>query len=449
MKIKFLCLAMAMSLMFVACGGDDDSKDEGIVVPDSESPGSNVNSMTPKEQKEYLEQTARQLLSRINANDFKPVTDILNYVEEKYSGSEYYDYRTGKYVYEGYDNSVLDDWFESALELCEGTMSNNVQKNFYTAANFRARFVAGNNGWEKQGSSDGLEFHFTDAQNQACVLKIWASDRYTKAHLSLLDETRWKYVNGKEIQQRYENAIGVPAEATATLTRGGTTLVSVKVNTALKMAKEDIDLATDNYEATADVSTCGYNVVVEKASFMGDNKAYAAVKVFKGSEQLLSAEAEANGKVRLTTQSEYRYGYYREWTEFEVKEAGRGVFKVDVQGKVQAIGEIKDIDRFLDYSEKTHDNRWDEANFKRAIDNANEELNIGLYYDGKNTRMATVKLSTQTSRKYGEIYYEAVPAIYFNDGTSYSFEEYFDETYFKKVINNFEDLVNDFKHLIK
>ena len=79
MKIKFLCLAMAMSLMFVACGGDDDSKDEGIVVPDSESPGSNVNSMTPKEQKEYLEQTARQLLSRINANDFKPVTDIVNY----------------------------------------------------------------------------------------------------------------------------------------------------------------------------------------------------------------------------------------------------------------------------------------------------------------------------------------------------------------------------------
>jgi hypothetical protein len=119
-----------------------------------------------------------------------------------------------------------------------------------------------------------------------------------------------------------------------------------------------------------------------------------------------------------------------------------------VLGKVQAIGEIKSVDKVINFVESVSDAESDEER-QSAVDNCNDQLNIGLYYDGKNTRQAYVKVSlTPYRNKYGREYYEWTPAIYFNDDTSYSFQEYFDKTYFKTVIDKFNYLISDFEDLV-
>lgn len=447
--LSFAIMALAMSFTFVACGDDDNNNNDeqrkdnqgGIVVPGDDTSTSTMSSI---EQKEKLEKTALDLMAKVNANDFKELTDLGTYVRENLLSRKEYNYNTGGYTKTGLDDEVIEDWFESALESCFGQVTNNVQKNLYIAANFKARFVAGDNAWKKEGSSDGLEFVFNDDKGQKCVLKITASDSYTKAHFPEFDSYDYDNQSG-DVKLRYENTFGIPKEANASLTCGSKTLAQVKVTTQLTMKSSEVNLSSDSYTVTANVETCGYQLVVDKAQFVGGKSATASVVLKKNGTSLVTLKAEAAGKLAQETYTKHD----KERVDVSIAEAGKGAVSADVLGQVQLIGEIKSIDRLVDYMNTAEKNRSDETACKKAVENANNELNIGLFFDGKSTRMASYKFLVSASRKYDTTRYEAIPAVFFGDGTSYSFEDYFDETYFKKVIQNFENLVKDFENLVE
>jgi len=441
-------MALAMSFTFVACGDDDNNNDEqrkdnqgGIVVPGDDTSTSTMSSI---EQKEKLEKTALDLMAKVKASDFKELTDLVTYARENLLSRREYNYNTGGYVQKGLDDEAINDWFESALEACQGNLNNGVQKNLYIAANFKARFVAGNKAWKKEGTSDGLEFVFDDAKGQKCVLKVTASDSYTKVHYPEFDSYDYdeRY---DEVKLRYENTFGIPKEANVSLTCGSNTLAKVKVTTQLTMKSAEVNLNSDSYTATANVEVGKYLLVVDKAQFVGDKSATASVVLKKEGTSLVTLKAEVAGKLAQETYTKHD----KERVDVSIAEAGKGAVSADVLGQVQLIGEIKSIDRLVDYMNTAEKNRSDESACKKAVENANNELNIGLFFDGKSTRMASYKFLVSASRKYDTTRYEAVPAVFFGDGTSYSFEDYFDETYFKKVIQNFEDLVRDFNNLVE
>ena len=449
---SFALMALAMSFTFSACG--DDAKDEkndddsGVVVPDGndekddesgkkdDETDVNVADISSKEQKEVLEQTAMNLLDKINANDFKQLTDVVEYYKENIAYKRHYSYSSYSYEYTGVDTEAIEDWFETAVKACEGDMSNNVQKNLYIAANFKGRFVAGKTAWEYKGASDGLEFQFTDQNGKTCTLKIVASDIYKKVHFSGLDEKKWQWDGNREVQRRYENSFGVPETVNVTFTQGSSTLVSAKVTTSLTISGTDVDLGKDSYEVTANVDVLGYKFVIEKVQYTQGQKAYVSMKVLKNSETLITLKAEANGKVQMAGDN------------VELRESGRVAINIDVLGKVQAIGEIKDLDKEINFCDAAKDAET-ENEIQTAVSNANDLLNVGLYYDGKSKRQAFVKWNYTSYRsRYGYEYYELEPAIYFNDDTSYSFGDYFDKTYFKKVIDKFNYLISDFEDLV-
>lgn len=444
MKFKFFSfalMALAMSFTFSACGDDDknDKKDSGDVeVPsgDDDKPVEEALVISSKEQKEVLEQTAMNLLDKINADDFKPLTDLVEYYNENIARKRRYNYNTYRYEYTGIDTEAMEQWFETAVKACEGEMSNNVQRNLYIAANFKGRFVAGKTEWEYKGASDGLEFQFTDQNGKICVLKITASDDYTKVHIAELDNTRWEWDGNNQIQRRYEYVVAVPKTVGVTFTQGSTSLASAKVTTNLSISGADVDLTKDSYELTANIEACGYQIVVDKVQYTQGQKAYASTKVLKNGETLITLKAEANGKVQMDK------------NKVQLREAGRVAFNADVLGKVQAIGEIKSVDKATNFIEAASDAESDEER-QTAVDNVNDQLNIGLYYDGKSTRQAYVKFNLTSYRnKSGEEYYKLAPAIFFSDDTSYSFDEYFDKTYFKTVIDKFNYLISDFEDLV-
>lgn len=437
---SFALMALVMSFTFSACGDDDkdERKDPDVIVPDP-SPNPNPDPaevISSKAQKEVLEQTAMNLLDKINANDFKPLADVVEYFKENIDYKRRYNYNTYRYEYTGIDTEAMQQWFETAVKACQGEMSNNVQRNLYIAANFTGRFVAGKTEWEYKGASDGLEFQFTDQNGKTCVLKITASDDYTKVHIAEFDKTRWEWEGNNQIQRRYEYVVAVPKVVNVTFTQGSNTLASANVTTNLSISGADVDLTKDSYEVTANVEACGYQIVVDKAQYAQSQKASASTRVLKNGETLITLKAEANGKLQMDND------------KVQLREAGRVAFSADVLGKVQAIGEIKSVDKVINFVESVSDAESDEER-QSAVDNCNDQLNIGLYYDGKNTRQAYVKVSlTPYRNKYGREYYEWTPAIYFNDDTSYSFQEYFDKTYFKTVIDKFNYLISDFKDLV-
>ena len=86
------------------------------------------------------------------------------------------------------------------------------------------------------------------------------------------------------------------------------------------------------------------------------------------------------------------------------------------------------------------------------MNQANELMNINLFYDGSSTTQAYVKL--EPFREEGwyddEFWWEAEPVIYFYDGSSYStFETFFNEYDFDNVIDAFEELIEDYEGMIE
>ena len=46
-----------------------------------------------------------------------------------------------------------------------------------------------------------------------------------------------------------------------------------------------------------------------------------------------------------------------------------------------------------------------------------------------------------------EVEYETLPVLVFPDLTSFAFEDYFDETSFKTLVNDYEDIVDVYKKI--
>lgn len=441
--LKFFSLAMmalAMSYSFVACGDDDEKDDnEKIVIPE---PGQNPDPdvvLTPKEQKEKLEVTARSLISKVNASDFEEITDLVK------STKEIMDINDKDEDY----SEAIQKWIQSAVELCEGNMSNNVQKNLFIAANFTGKFELQGNKWVNKGENpNALEFIYNDNKGINTVVKITASSKYTPIHHAYFDNERYDYE--EETILRYENTYGIPEKLTVTLTHNGKTLADATITTAFNSNELNLDLEKENYEITATINISGYQIAIDKVRYSGtEDNAYASITINKGNEKLISMQAEAGIKIRLVTEREYYYGEYFESTNFEVMQKDRVALDVDVLGDVRLIGEIKDADKLSNFLSAAADNDEDEESFKRNIGYANDQLNIGLYYDGKDTRMAKIELKTTAHKDYSYDYYSYEPAIVFDDKTSYTFENFFEKTYFKKVTDNFTTLIEDFNRLFR
>ena len=442
-SFSFAMMALAMSSSFVACGDDDEKEEKGgqsIIVPDSDdNPDSTTTVLTPKEQKEKLEVTARSLISKVNASDFEEITDLAKYTRE------IFDFNNNEEEY----SEEIQEWLGSAMELCEGNMSNNVQKNLFIAANFTGTFELQGNKWvRREGKTNALEFIYKDEKGYNTVIKLTASSKYTPIHHAYFDNERYDYE--EEAILRYENTYGIPEKLTVTLTHNGKTLADATITTAFNSNELNLDLEKENYEITATINISGYQIAIDKVRYSGtEDNAYASITINKGNEKLISMQAEAGIKIRLVTEREYYYGEYFESTNFEVMQKDRVALDVDVLGDVRLIGEIKDADKLSNFLSAAADNDEDEESFKRNIGYANDQLNIGLYYDGKKTRMAAVKLITTSYKEYDDNYYASEPAIFFNDNTSYTFESFFDKTYFKKVTDNFMNLIDDFNRLFR
>lgn len=423
-KIKFwamLLFAASLSVTTVSCGDDGDPIENGGGNEGGENKGGVLNA---SDQKLRLESIARELMGKVSANDFDFVDDISDAID-------------------GTDDEVLEDWADAALDACTSYSSNTYTKRLYMASNYGGEFELVGKEWKKtKSATDHLKFTMSDKLGHKWVLNIAHSGKETEVHHDALDGEDWDYEysggHWNYIDITKENSFMVPATINVSLTKDGALMASSVVNTSITLANgPEFNVETDRVSVTTETTVNGYTLKVSKANYSAGQSAEGEATLTKNGETLLSVSAKATGKV-TEEDAEGHTGYL--------------VVKV-LDGKLRLEGNVTDGKKLQDYLEKADENDENESAFKNYISKANDLLDLKLYFDGSSSSSSFVQLMPIQETEYGYsgsyTYWEAQPAVCFSDGTKYSFEDYFDEDTFDKVIKKWEDLVEDFTDLFE
>jgi len=451
----------------VSCIDDDDDSDD-LETPINPVDPKKGEAMSAADQKEYLEKVALEFMDLMPASDFRDIVELGEFIEENYG--------------DDYDWDSVEDWAKNAFDASREALgtketesetekwgSNTYKYNYiYTnykalllASNFTGHFTARNGRWVFAKAND-LQFVFTDKRGQECVLKLETSGNVKKVYM--FNDDDWKNYDYNSVGNthtyneyfdRTQCTIGVPEIIMVTLTQGGAQVIktTVKVNMD-RLSNEEFDISKNSITLSvlAELSN-GYNIYFSNVAYTG-NKDVAVTFTMskKGTSHItVGVAADINDlpsvKVSEFSSESYDTDKY-DWDDVNAKNA---FVKLDVLGKVQIQGTLKDTRKYFDYLEEADHNDSNEKTFKSYINQANSLADIHLFYDGKNVRQAGIRLEPFADETWnGRTYWEAEPVIcFYDDDTSYStFEVFFNEKDFKKTIDTFKKLANKYADLV-
>lgn len=470
-------LGLSLTVCIASCDKKDDNTDDTINSGEPEKPIEAVdptpdNAMSQADQKEYLEKVALEFIDLTPANDFKDLVDLGEYLGDTYDDGKYdwdnvedWADKAFEATREALGTKTIESdtgyWYNSWSETTYTYIYNEIYTNYKAllmASNFTGHFTANNGRWIQEKASD-LQFIFTDKQGQQCVAKLETSGDVKKVYVGCIDD--WKDYESDYSQDdisinndyydRMQLTIGLPEKIVATLTQGGKQVVKTTVNVDLgSISNDEFDISKSSLSisATMEVNN-GYKIEVSKVAYTGNTNASASFSISKDGKTIVSmgAAADVNDlpSVNLSAFSTDDY----DGDDFENANGKKAFVKLDILGKVQIQGSLSDIRKFVDYIDAADDNDRDERNYKSYINQANALMDVNLFYDGKNVKQASTKLEPFADEDWdGRTEWDVEPVIYFFDGTSYStFEAFFNERDFKKTIDAFEKLIDNYANL--
>jgi hypothetical protein len=412
-----LAVAVALSMAATSCGDDKDS-DSGKS-GDGGSQGTE-SGLSESQKKEYIDQTGRELVGKINADDFRTITDLGQYVHDYLTDSKN-------------EVKVVNDFFESAFNLCTLEENKTYVKRLFAMAYFSAQFEYRNGSWVKVGTEQNvLSFSFTDRNGQPCMAELTATGDEREMHASFFDTKDWHYdYYAGYYKTTEENHVKVPSIITLKILQGNAILASI--NATLKVPAGEFQYDSDAASTAIDATIMGYRVNLE-SEYNGGKNAAIRLTVSKKGETLVSANASSN--LRLDNNGEFI-------------SAGNANIVIDVLGKVQAKGTVDDINKVRDLVEGVGRNT-SESEVKSRVEQVNQQVHLAVYFDGNDTRQAFIKTYPFYEKHSYYNTWKIEPVICFGDGTSYStFEEFGNDSRFKELIKKVEQLVTDFEHLVK
>lgn len=447
--------------------------------------------MSALEQKERMEAIGREFVSYLRVAEFNEMKNTARYIKNNFCED---DYRT-----EG-----VSTWWTNCLDAITHTASERrdtttyVNENeyysdmywyfyhyqdltrLYAASNFVGHFAVQDGKWTQQeGTFDDLLFTCTDQNGATCTASLTTSgatkrvyignqkdeDWYNRRHnyyeeevikyqyhevinpetgqmeivdsIPYLDHYKYYVRDSVDISVKdYENYVYLPERLTLLVTQGGKELLRTVVTTNLScLASDEYDLSKHDFKVTAETYVNGYEFILSNASYVATQNAEVAFKMNKDARNFITLSAYSNGAVSGNTHD-----------SLSVDRLSDMVGSIDILHQMQLKGSCLDGMKVHDYLEEADMNDTDEAIFKENVQKANEWMQLGLYFDGKSTQQAYVKLNaTVDYTGWDGIQYWCVePWIYFGDGTTYStFEAFFNEEDFKELINMAWDVYDD------
>lgn len=401
-----------------------------------------------------MDAIAQEFMRMTPASDFKSYSDLGNYMYDTYS-----DYNWDK----------VDEWakkcWESARKETGKTEEKGEWDNYvytdYSAllltSNFTGHFTANNGKWVKEsGKANDLQFTFTDQNAKKCVLKLETSGNVKKVYAANITDwdDDYDYASNKwtDYCDRTKCTIGVPENIVVTLTQNGTELVktTAKIDLA-SLSGENFDISKNSFTASTLLELSnGYKFNVSQVAYTGNQKCSVVYSMSKSGTQLasVSVASDLSGIPSCNVEAFSRDDFDINTDSINGKNA---LVKIDIMGKLQLQGTLKDVRKVADYIDKANKNDENENKFKQWMNSANEQIDINLFYDNSSVKQAAVQLEAFSETEWGgSKYWEMEPVLVFFDGSSSSmFDVFFNDTDFKDTIKAFEALIGEYEGLIK
>lgn len=424
-KFFYLFLAsFAMTFMFVSC-------DETVQNDENENQFSSTIPVTPEEQKKRLEEVGVNLANELSASNFEDVSKLATELAEKYS--EYnYDYSEIEKWADDCYNAITASFIGTEYYMSDYyTYAYNNYEVLFAASNFTGKFEAKNGKWKYTEAND-LSFHVTDNDGNPCVFKLATSGKSKEVFVGEeYYETTWD-----EDTLFYDCALmylSIPEKLTVSFEQNDKAVSKVTVETDLSMADREVNLRKDKYNVSVKCEVNNYSVNLDKIKYAPE----------KGSEVVASIKKGSNSLVKVSLSSDL------DISNNDFYGAENSILNIDITGNVQIKGSIKgDIVELIKQYEETFDREYtNEKEFKQNVEKLNQMIDLKLYYNNSKKESAVIKLIPMVVEDYYDYYLVAVVSIVFDDETSYSVEEFFNEQDFRNLIKAFKRLAEDYYDL--
>lgn len=400
-----------------------------------------IDPLSPDVVKERLEQVAEDIMDEYPANDFEKFFDLSSKFVEKYF-SEDYDWEDFYEYYEEKEDDFYsftdDEWYENGVNYGKYT-----EDYLIRLSDIRGKLNLGNSS-ATCSDYDGLKVLFTLEGNNY-EADVTFSGRKTTAYYSYKDvwgrnDSYYDYYYRNE--DIYNIEVEVPEKVTVQITENGKSFADVTVDFVVSFSKSGVNLTKDCFLVTTTVKIDEHELVLSKAGYNASvAKATAGCTLRKGSKVILTMAVSGDVKVNLVTEEvnpEKESGNYDDYIYPEFTMAKNAEVNIDILGKVQIKGSCSNILTLIDHIETLWDTNSN-SSAERAIDNMNNILDLGLYFDGASEKQADIVMDYYVEDGYnGEEVYDFEPIMEFGDGSKYAFYEYFDEDAFDGTLDLFD-----------
>lgn len=452
--------ALAIATGITACGGEDPIDDDneggndtpGNINPDR--PGSEIGSavLSPEESKEFLEESARGFISKFHTSDQSEIIGLSSFFCDRYGDLELprnFGVEDDEVSY--YSPAIL---MKAASTLAKSaqvsSLSRAVETYVYSLKfdQFAGVYEPGSNRWMYVDSSDDIVFRFSGSYGEPCELRISASRNNTSnIEYTYVDyDEHWDYNSNEWVEEvNYKDIykIAVPKKANVTITKSGTSLADVTLNT---------DINPNGHKFSANLSGTVANIGVNAETSGTDSKISESATLTIDGGKLIITSAEINGKnlcnfEKIKNDTEAEGDDYFRPSDYLTK----GSASVDVMGNVQAYLNVDFNDKLVmtdtyfdsyDYDSKSQAL----ALAKQSAELFNRYITSKVCYNNHQTTQAKLQFAPVLSEYYSYWEYAIEGLILFPDNTTYSAEDYFN-TGFAGIVNQCEDLYEAYEAL--
>lgn len=449
-SLPMLALLMAGTATFQSCGSD-------------ESTPAPMNETTKKS---FIDQVAQELAGEVPETDFNEFSTRYNEFMESYADRLDMD-EIGRWAISiieentanvggAHTDRIVEKDNYDDITYKRTTITNfSYYKCTILASNFLSEFtLRGDGKWDRKNSNAfrivcddyvlsvvpagaNKPLHFTDDVDNYFVDYRKISEYETEDEYNC-EET--KYV------------ATLPERVLVTLSYKGTKLVDATLNFNIKdLAGEEIDIAKSSVSMQSSVTLSnGYKINNVDLTAKGNSRASSSMSVSNARKRLVSATISSD----LAGFPSYIYPEIDEDAEepdMENAEIKNGYVNIDVLNKLNITGKVNDILLTNAYLEELDNSDYDEREFKAALANLNNSINLGLYYNGKPTKQADIVFEARATETWDDkTKWEAVPVITFDDGTSYTtFDDLLNSTELESSISVIQDLLKRYAAMFK
>ena len=389
--ISRLLFAASVAAAVMSC----DNKNNGTTI-----------TLSPGENQQRLEDVGNRLISKfrpeVQKTLIEAVDDFINYA---YEGDlevldKYADNVAGNLA-SVIKSAVAEYNFNSVTTLAEPG------KSLYDAARVYGIYTYDGTSWEREESSDKLEFRFNTEDGKKVVATVQASK------------------GGPELSIE-GNTYVIPQNATANVSIDGKTECAITVNTQCNFGS--------NVDVNISLNANGYVITESLNANSGSGSCNIDFSI--DGESIVSAASTFGGN--HLTDPDYIYENYETI-------GGNASAVVSILNEAQLKGSCSDISamvRELDNLE--WDSSIESARQEAAI--YNKYITAGLTYDNATNFVAELEV---VAYEYDEYSFYTEPIIVFtSDGSRFSLEDYFTEENFGGLIDSCENLYNEYASYI-